>query len=324
MNKNITYILFIFVCLILRYLYVSFLSGKIIISSYIPLFGLIYVATYYLTKKSNLSLFTGLIALVSRTIYRYQSTDLHSINKLGIENSILYIIGVSLPFIVNHYKKYISTNYIDGFNFVGLIYIMLSCIEYILHKYIMHCDRDSAFVKMIKKIPIIGSEFFVTCNHHIEHHLDVEKDMHIDEPSSEAGLYMGWVISAYLVPITIVIMAISRYISNFKISNSMIFVLSLTLSFVWQYIWNKVHVEMHNLENKYSIKKGPYDEGLLDLNPVTRILFTNHANHHIQKGVKKGNFNVIIMGADEWFNSNNKNPDNSEYCKTHKDDKMCH
>ena len=73
-----------------------------------------------------------------------------------------------------------------------------------------------------------------------------EKDMHIDEPSSESGLYMGWVISAYLVPITIVVMAISRYISNFKISNSMIFVLSLTLSFVWQYIWNKVHVEMHN------------------------------------------------------------------------------
>jgi len=81
---------------------------------------------------------------------------------------------------------------------------------------------------------------------------------------------------------------------------------------------------MHNLENKYSIKKGPYDEGLFDLNPVTRALFTNHANHHIQKGEKKGNFNVIIMGADEWFNSNNKNPDNSEYCKTHKDDKMCH
>jgi len=324
MNNNIVYILFIFVCLILRYIYVSFLANKINISSYFPLFGLLYVTTYYLTKKVNLALFTSFVTIIGRTLYRYHSTDLDYINKISIENSILFIIGISLPFIVNYYKKYFKSYYIDGFNFIALVYAMLSCVEYILHKNIMHCDRDSAIVKMIKKIPLIGNEFFVTCNHHIEHHLDVEKDMHIDVPSSEAGLYMNWIISAYLIPITIVVMVISRYISKFNISNRMIFVLSCIFSFIWQYIWNKVHVEMHNLENKYSIKKGPYDEGLFDLNPVTRALFTNHANHHIQKGEKKGNFNVIIMGADEWFNSNNKNPDNSEYCKTHKDDKMCH
>ena len=179
-------------------------------------------------------------------------------------------------------------------------------------------------MKRIKKIPILGNEFFTTCDTHIEHHIDVEKDMHIDIPSDlEGGLYMSWYISPYLIPKTIIIMILSRYISNIKISNSMIIIWSIIFCIVWQYIWNKVHVDMHNLENNYSIKKGPYDEGLFNLNYVTRLLFRNHANHHIQKGNRKGNFNVILLGADEWFNSNNKDIDNSNYCKTNKQDKMC-
>ena len=319
MDAASIYVSFIFACLLLRYIYVSFVSNHLNMTSYFPLFGLLYVVTYYLTKKMNLALFTSLVTLMGRTIYRYQAIDLESINKLGIRNTILFILGISLPFLVSHYKKHLNNNYIDGFNFAGLIYVMLSCLEYLLHKYTMHCDRESKLVKMIKKIPFVGNEFFVTCDRHIEHHLDVEKDMHIDEPSSE----QGWAVSAYLAPITMAIMAISRKVSNFDISNRMILVLSLVLCFIWQYIWNKVHVEMHNLENKYSIKKGPYDQGLFDLNPVTRVLFTNHANHHLQKGEKKGNYNVIVMGADEWFGANNKTPDNIEYCKTNKNDKVC-
>jgi len=323
MKKINAYIIFVFACLVIRYVYVKIKPDSIKISSYFPLFGLLYATTYYLTKKSNLSLFAGLLATFGRTIYRYQSIDLDSINKLSIENTILFILGISIPFVVSHYKKIINNSYIDGFNFVGLIYVMISIVEFLLHKYTMHCDRESNFVKMIKKIPIIGNEFFETCDGHINHHLDVEKDMHIDEPSSESGLYMGWNITMYLAPITIAIMMISRNITNYKISTKMIVGLSFVLSFIWQYIWNKVHVEMHNLENNYSIKKGPYDEGMLDLNPVTRVLFTNHANHHLQKGEKKGNFNVIIMGADDWFNHYNKSPDNVEYCKTNKQDKVC-
>lgn len=310
-------------CLILRYIYTTCLANKIKISSYFPLFLLLYISTYYLTKEVNLSLFTSFIILMGRTLYRYRATDLDSINKLGFSNSILFIFAIILPFILNNYKQYFKKYYIDGFNFIALIYVMLSCVEYILHKYIMHCDRNSAIVKMIKKIPFIGNMFYVTCDRHIEHHLDVKKNMHIDVPSSEAGLYMGWEVTTYFAPIMIIVMTISRYVSKFNISNKMVCVISLITSFIWSYIWNKVHVEMHNLENKYSIKKGPYDGGLLDLNSITRILFTNHANHHIKKGEKKGNYNVILMGADEWFNTNNKTTDNSEYCKTNKKDKMC-
>ncbi len=319
MSKNIVYFTFIIVCLIIRQIYTSYL--QVSFNSYLLLFGLLYIITYYLTKKTNLSLFIGLIVIMGRTIYRY--TFIHSVDNLHIQNTILFIFGISLPFLVSNYKKYFNNNYINGINFVGLVYIMISYTEYIMHKYIMHCDKDSKSTKLIKKIPYLGNEFIDTCEHHIQHHLDVEKDMHIDEPSFEAALYMGWDIMIYLFPITIAIMTINKYITNFNISYRMIVLVSFVLCFIWQYIWNKVHVKMHNIENNYSIKKGPYDQGLFDLNLVTRVLFTNHANHHIQKGYKKGNYNIIFLGADEWLYSNNKTPDNTEYCKTNKTDKVC-
>lgn len=321
-NTN-SYVLFIFLSLIIRHIYILFLSNNLMISAYFPLFGLLYATTYYLTKKTNLSLFTSLLATIGRTIYRYQSSDFNSINKLGIRNTILYIIGITIPFIVNRYKKTINNNYIDRFNFAALIYIFISCGEFMLHKYLMHCDRESNIIKMIKRIPIIGDELFSSCNTHINHHLDTEKDMNVDTPSSEDGLYMGWTMTVYLLLIMITVILISKSITGFDISKRMIIILSCVVTFIWQYIWNKVHVEMHNLENNYSIKKGPYDGGIFDLNLVTRLLFTNHTNHHLQKGDKKGNFNVIVLGADEWFNYNVRTPDNVEYCKTNKQDTAC-
>ena len=45
--------------------------------------------------------------------------------------------------------------------------------------------------------------------------------------------------------------------------------------------------------------------------------------HHIQKGKKKGNFNIIFLGADEWFNDNRKSVNNENYCKIHSEDEIC-
>ena len=46
-------------------------------------------------------------------------------------------------------------------------------------------------------------------------------------------------------------------------------------------------------------------------------------NHHLQKGDKKGNYNVILLGADEWFGLNNKIVDNVEYCKVNRHEHIC-
>ena len=44
----------------------------------------------------------------------------------------------------------------------------------------------------------------------------------------------------------------------------------------------------------------------------------NHIYHHLQKGDRKGNYNIILPGADILFGTYNTCIDNTEYCN--KDD----
>ena len=89
-------------------------------------------------------------------------------------------------------------------------------------------------------------------------------------------------------------------------------------------MWNKIHPKFHDYEvQKLSIKYGPHDNGLFDTSFFQKLLYRNHEAHHIQKGEKKGNYNIILLGADEWMNRNVKTIDNIEYCKTHQEEEIC-
>ena len=99
--------------------------------------------------------------------------------------------------------------------------------------------------------------------------------------------------------------------------------IGIVITFIYEYLWNKVHTHMHNYETEFSIIRGPYDENLFNLGFMKDILYDNHKNHHLQKGQKKGNYNVILLGADEWFGFNNKIIDNIGYCKSHGYEKIC-
>jgi hypothetical protein len=187
----------------------------------------------------------------------------------------------------------------------------------------MHCDKTSLLTKIIKKIPFLNEEYISTCDHHIEHHMEVNPDMKLNKNKLKDSLFMGWNTYIFIFFITLLSLFISKNISTYIISYKNIFIISIILSFIWSYIWNKVHVKMHKMHLDYSIKEGPYDENLLDLDIIKNLLLVNHTNHHLQKGDKKGNYNVIVLGADEWFGYNNKTVDNKEYCKTHINEQIC-
>ena len=56
---------------------------------------------------------------------------------------------------------------------------------------------------------------------------------------------------------------------------------------------------------------------------MRKLLWVNHAIHHLQKG-EKGNFNIILPGADFIFNTyKGKCYDNSNYCKDSNDERIC-
>ena len=294
------------IVLILRIIYIKFNTEKII-PAYPLFFILFYTLTYYLTKKQNLALFSSLLLTFFRTLIRYNLNDetLSNTNIISTNNS-LFMIALIFPYFLNTYKKKISNKYIKLFNFALLIYVFFSIGEYIVHKYVMHGDISNSIKEYIRKIPILGFQYFHTFNGHIEHHLETKKDMSIDNVKHEHTLYMGWHINVFQIPALVFAILISRKISGFKISMKKIVIISIIVSIIWQYIWNKVHVDMHRLENKYSIVRGAYDHGLMNMSFMTKLLLKNHSLHHVRKGKHKGNYNVIILGADDWFGKNYK------------------
>ena len=194
--------------------------------------------------------------------------------------------------------------------------------EFIAHKYVMHCKNSSFLTNIVQHIPFFNQQYNQTCSTHIQHHLEVEPDMKLNGVKNKSALFMGWNIFIALFTIFLAGVALSNYISNYDASFKYLAILTAGIALGWEYIWNKVHAKMHNYEGEYSIQEGPY-ENKLDTTFLKNMFFKNHEMHHLQKGDKKGNYNVIFLGADEWFGLNNKIPDNREYCKTHQSEKIC-
>jgi uncharacterized membrane protein SirB2 len=207
-------------------------------------------------------------------------------------------------------------------SFIILFYVFISVVELNVHKHIMHCDKTSTLAKILKYIPFTNDTYLSTCDEHIQHHVDVEPDMSINDTKKE-HLFMGWGNYIYILIASFACLIGAKHISNIKISLISLFLISIIIAFLWEYLWNKIHIKMHNFEMEYSIEDGPYDNGLFNLDFIKNILLKNHTKHHLQKGKTKGNYNVIFLGADEWFGLNVKNIDNVEYCKTHTNEKIC-
>ena len=54
-------------------------------------------------------------------------------------------------------------------------------------------------------------------------------------------------------------------------------------------------------------------------------MYKNHTIHHLQKGKKKGNFNIIFPGSDVIMGDYRTFVDNSEYCSQaeHMNEHIC-
>ena len=237
-------------------------------------------------------------------------------------NYYYLIIPIILFFILIIIKFNLKKN-INSINFILLFYVFFSIIEFLSHKYAMHCDKNNLLSKIIEYIPFLNVQYFLTCEKHLQHHIEVEPDMSLSNNKYKESLFMGWNIYIYLFFAFLLCGLLSKIISNYNISYIYLFIFCSIITFIWEYLWNKVHIKMHDYDIEYSILDGPYDENLFNIDLFKNILLPNHKNHHLQKGDKKGNYNVIILGADEWFGTNNKKIDNSEYCKENSNENIC-
>jgi hypothetical protein len=229
-------------------------------------------------------------------------------SKAYVVNSLVYgYIVLNLDNIVN-----IITPYTKQIIFFTTSYIFFSIFEWIIHKYIMHCNKQSLLFYLLNLIDPNGV-IEQTCDHHIEHHKEVKPNMTLSEVKYKSSLFMGWHVSMYLIVFSFISMSISMFLSKIKITYTILAVSSIATTILWSYLWNKVHPLMHKYDGSYTLKEGPY-ESSLNFNPVNKLFFRNHQFHHLQKGIKKGNYNIIAFGADEWFGTNVKQINNKEYC----------
>ena len=215
--------------------------------------------------------------------------------------------------------KTVSTviyQYSENVIFLGLTYIFFSFAEWLIHRYIMHCNKKSLFWFIISGLDPTNVVEEI-CDHHIEHHLEVRPNMTLSEVKHKTSLFMGWRVCLQVFAITFIGMIISKTISGVKYSYTILAFCSIVFTILWAYLWNKIHPLMHRFKGKYEINEGPY-ENKLDFNLINKLFYRNHQFHHIQKGIKKGNYNVIVFGADEWLGTNVRVINNKEYCSNPK------
>jgi hypothetical protein len=241
-----------------------------------------------------------------------------------------YIYFISLLLSLAFYnldinKKMVNDNLllIKVMCFVLIFYVISSFLEYYIHKNVMHCDVNGSLNKILKNSILTRITFFDLCENHINHHKEVKLDMKLSGAEIEGsnGLFMKWDVVIYeIIILSIILIPINHFVFKFKIVN--VFMVIVIASLFWCYLWNKTHPQMHESLEKIYINEGPI-EHKTNFQKVTNMLLDNHKNHHLQKGKKKGNYNIILLGADEWLNKNVTEVDNTEYCKTHKSEHVC-
>ena len=272
--------------------------------SYLINFILIFYISYLYSSNYKISLAISLIHLLLTTFFKYMN------NKNA--NTINTIIFVFILYYIKNIIKLV-TPYIEIIIFSCVSYILLSMCEWLIHKNIMHCNKKSLFFNIISMFDT-NKLIEETCNDHIEHHIDVKPDMNLFRVPRKESLFMGWTVSKYICLFVILSLIISKYISGINLSYTKIIIFGIILTIFWSYLWNKIHPLMHKYKGKYTIQEGPY-ENILDLNIINKLIYRNHSNHHLQKGSAKGNYNIIVMGADEWFGTYVIKVNNKEYCK---------
>lgn len=293
------------------------------VQKYILVPTIMFLISYYHTKNFEIALCVALITLIGYTIYNY-SVDVKYVESF-FYNNVFFGIYIILVFIVlRNLQKLNKKNYecyVCYINFVILLYVFISFLEYFIHKRIMHCNQKDPVFQFIKKIIPYSQH---SCESHMEHHLEVRPNMKLKDVRDEESLTFGWKLFIGLYPVAFIIMYFANLICGTHFSLIASLIISFIVLFFIFYMWNKIHPRFHDYDVKtFSIKSGPHDNGLFKTTFFEKLLYRNHEAHHIQKGEKKGNYNIILLGADEWMDRNVKVIDNKEYCKTHQNEEVC-
>lgn len=264
-----------------------------------------------------ISLFGTLITFLINTFLHYQKTDWNNSNEyLLLTDTRIFIPFILLLSIMVYIIPQKFYEKIKIINMVILFYIIYSLLEWFIHKYVMHAKNEDIFYQKMKDVPFI--EYFINDSKksHFIHHVETEHDMKLkDSYENKDGLYFKWNVFLPIYIINITLLFILFILFKIPVRKIHILWIGIVIVFTYMLLWNKTHAKMHQQPVDISLKEGPSDYDIIPIQWYLQLIYLNHVKHHLQKGDKKGNYNVVMLGADEWLGTNVKVIDNREYCK---------
>lgn len=209
--------------------------------------------------------------------------------------------------------------------YVIFLYILISFFEWIIHYYAMHYNGG---LKNILNYYNINIE-----NSHIDHHKETRLDQTLPDNYIEEGIVFN-LLDADIFYISIFVLGGSYifwlYFPKFKKSFSLISALlfSFVLLIIYFWVWNSIHTNYHGryIECNKKLKNNPNiiiyslfpNFSPNENSPVYKYLFWYHALHHLNKGVDKGNYNIIFPLFDHVFGFYKYNVNNTKYFSSNK------
>mmetsp|Transcript_74079 Transcript_74079/g.66664 ORF Transcript_74079/g.66664 Transcript_74079/m.66664 type:complete len:237 (-) Transcript_74079:221-931(-) len=200
--------------------------------------------------------------------------------------------------------------------FIVIGYTVVSCCEWVFHKYCMHSSYN-------EKIP---SQAFKNINRqHLIHHNATKTDMTLIPTVSKyeqyklpmkyqefQGLYFVWpvtitILIAFIIGTPLITFVLNKIVGivgyNYSYLTSMVY--GLLFCVYMNVAWNYVHPTIHFEKRQLKL----CDEGL-DLVPrynwlentgYYNFLWKNHVLHHLLSGKDAGNYNVTCPVAGDWL-----------------------
>jgi hypothetical protein len=290
---------------------------KLILNDYLFTSIIIFFFLYLFTKNITISLFGTLFTFLLNTFLHYQKMNYENPSEdLLFTDSRIFIPFILFLSLFIYFIPNDVSNKINIINMIIIFYIVYSLFEWFLHKYVMHAKDEDIFYKKMKDVPIIENYINDSKKSHIIHHIETDCDMKLKEDHKhKEGLFFHWKVFLPVYIINITVLFLLFIIFKIPLAKYHILWIGAIIVFIYMLLWNKTHAQMHQQQVDITLKEGPSDYNMIPIKWYLNLIYLNHVKHHLQKGDMKGNYNVVMIGADEWLGTNVKMIDNREYCK---------
>jgi hypothetical protein len=178
--------------------------------------------------------------------------------------------------------------------FAALLWLSASVTEHGLHKYVMHCTQHAPWLRRVGALREI-------CDSHHQHHLSVLPDNTLSHVENPGELVFDWGTTLKVLVLVAPVMVGWDAALRLGVGARVAVAVTVVAAVGFSAIWNTVHPDMHAYAGPFP-RMPPRLPGVR----TTRegLLFRNHEAHHQVKGPRKGNYNVVFLGADELFDTN--------------------